>query len=192
MLHARLDRPKNRCFSKFERIFKIFLIKAERQDVPWTIKYKESENYMEYSKRGNRREYFKVVLVRVSADEYVILKGPEEEKFLARMLKDDYNSTRYEKMIQLLAEEVVPEEYRAQFYAVFSMENMLKVFREGEDAIEFSYPRKIGGKMKRVTTRVYPRLRKEGKLEEFMVYVLCHEEGCRCVTGNAEGNKELS
>ncbi len=72
---------------------------------------------MEYSSKENRREYFKVVLVRRGADEYVILKGPEEEKFLAGMLKDDYNSTRYEKMIQLLAEEVVQKEYREKFYA---------------------------------------------------------------------------
>lgn len=147
---------------------------------------------MEYSNKISGNTYFKVVLVRLSSDEYIILKGPKEEKFLAGMLRDDYNSTRYEKMIQLLAEEVVQGEYREQFYAMFSMENMRKVFQNGEEPVEFSYPRKIGGKLKWVTTRVYPRLRQGGKLEEFMVYVLCHEEGCRCGTGNAEGNGELS
>ncbi len=172
--------------------FKIFLIKAERLDVQWTIKYKESGKYMEYSSKENRREYFKVVLVRRGADEYVILKGPEEEKFLAGMLKDDYNSTRYEKMIQLLAEEVVQKEYREKFYAIFSMENMLEAFQEKEEPVEYSYPRKIGEKMEWVTTRVYPRLQQGRKLEEFMVYVVYHEEGCTCVTGNAEGNAGLS
>ena len=130
---------------------------------------------MEYSSKENRREYFKVVLVRRGADEYVILKGPEEEKFLAGMLKDDYNSTRYEKMIQLLAEEVVQKEYREKFYAIFSMENMLEAFQEKEEPVEYSYPRKSGEKM-----------------DEFMVYVVYHEEGCTCVTGNAEGNAGLS
>lgn len=147
---------------------------------------------MEYGNKVCGRTYFKVVLVRLISDEYVILKGPKEEKFLAGMLRDDYNSTRYEKMIQLLAEEVVQEEYREQFYAIFSVENMRRVFGNWEGPVVFSYPRKIGGKLKWVTTRVYPRLRQGGKLEEFMVYVLCHEEGCRCVTGNAEGNGELS
>ncbi len=147
---------------------------------------------MEYSNKEKGREYFKVVLVRVSADEYVILKGPKEEKFLAGMLRDDYNSTRYEKMIRLLAEEVVQETYREQFYAIFSMENMLEAFQDREGPVEFSYIREIGGELEPVTTRVYPRLKQGGKLEEFMVYVQCHEEGCRCGTGNAEGNAELS
>ena len=55
---------------------------------------------MEYKGRPGK-SYFKVVLVRVSAGEYVILKGPEEEKRLARVLQNDYNITKYEKMIQL-------------------------------------------------------------------------------------------
>ena len=84
---------------------------------------------MEYKGRPGK-SYFKVVLVRLSAGEYVILKGPEEEKRLARVLQNDYNITKYEKMIQLLAMEMVQKEYREGFCSIFSIENISKGLRE--------------------------------------------------------------
>ncbi|MCI9176442.1 MAG: hypothetical protein HFH49_16220 [Lachnospiraceae bacterium] len=127
---------------------------------------------MEYNKNQNQNKYFKIVLVRISTDEYIILKGPEEEKLLAGILQDDYNTTRYEKMIQLLADEVVQKEYREEFSSVFSMENMIKEFEEGKTMVEYSYIRDVGNEKKMVNTKVYPRSIKENRLEEFMVYVL--------------------
>ena len=127
---------------------------------------------MEYNKNQNQNKYFKIVLVRISTDEYIILKGPEEEKLLAGILQDDYNTTRYEKMIQLLADEVVQKEYREESSSVFSMENMIKEFEEGKTMVEYSYIRDVGNEKKMVNTKVYPRSIKENRLEEFMVYVL--------------------
>lgn len=130
---------------------------------------------MEYNEKQNQNNYFKVVLVRISTDEYIILKGPQEEKLLAGILRDDYNTTRYDKMIQLLADEVVQQEYREAFLTIFSMGNMLKEFGEGKAMVEYSYIRDVGNERKMVNTRVYPRLKQNNRLEEFMVYV-CHEE----------------
>ena len=127
---------------------------------------------MEYNHKQNQNKYFKIVLVRISTDEYIILKGPEEEKLLAGILQDDYNTTRYEKMIQLLADEVVQKEYREEFSSIFSMENMIKEFEGGKTMVEYSYIRDVGDDKKMVNTKVYPRLKKENRLEEFMVYVL--------------------
>lgn len=141
--------------------------------------------------RTNSKGYYKVVLVKVQAGDYAILKGPEEEKRLAKVLQNDYNSTKYEKMLQLLAEEVVDKEYREKFYAIFSMENILKEFGEGRPVVEFSYRRSLGRQKRMVTTRVYPRMMQGGRMEEFMVYVVCHEEECRCGRENAEENEEL-
>ncbi len=141
--------------------------------------------------RTNSKEYYKVALVKVQADDYVILKGPKEEKRLAKVLQNDYNSTKYEKMLRLLAEEVVDKEYREKFYAVFSMENILKEFGEGRPVLEFSYRRSVGRQKRMVTTRVYPRMMQGGLMEEFMVYVACHEEECRCGRENAEENEKL-
>ena len=141
--------------------------------------------------RTNSKGYYKVVLVKVLAGGYVILKGPEEEKRLAKVLQNDYNSTKYEKMLRLLAEEVVDKEYREKFYAIFSMENILKEFGEGRPVVEFSYRRSLGRQKRMVTTRVYPRMMQGGWMEEFMVYVVCHEEECRCGRENAEENEEL-
>lgn len=146
---------------------------------------------MEYNGRISKKEYFKVVLVRVREGEYVILKGPEEEKRLTKVLRNDYNSTKYEKMLRLLAEEVVQKEYREKFYSIFSMENILKEFGEGRSVVEYSYMRNMGRKQNMVHTRVYPRMMQGGAIEEFMVYVVCHEEGCKCGIENAEGNEEL-
>ncbi|MCI8682447.1 MAG: hypothetical protein HFH50_05560 [Lachnospiraceae bacterium] len=127
---------------------------------------------MEYNEIQKKNHYFKVVLVRISTDEYIILKGPQEEKLLAEILQDDYNSTRYEKMLQLLADEVVQKEYRETFFKVFSMENMIKQFEEGKTMVEYSYIRDVGSEKKMVNTRVYPRLKQNNKLEELMIYVL--------------------
>lgn len=127
---------------------------------------------MEYNEIQKKNHYFKVVLVRISTDEYIILKGPQEEKLLAEILQDDYNSTRYEKMLQLLADEVVQKEYRETFFKVFSMENMIKQFEEGKTMVEYSYIRNVGSEKKMVNTRVYPRLKQNNKLEELMIYVL--------------------
>ena len=127
---------------------------------------------MEYNEIQKKNHYFKVVLVRISTDEYIILKGPQEEKLLAEILQDDYNSTRYEKMLQLLADEGVQKDYRETFFKVFSMENMIKQFEEGKTMVEYSYIRNVGSEKKMVNTRVYPRLKQNNKLEELMIYVL--------------------
>lgn len=127
---------------------------------------------MEYNSKLEQNKYYKVVLVRIETDEYIILKGPEEEKVLAGILQDDYNSTRYEKMIRLLAEEVVKKEYRKMFSSIFSMENIQKEFGEGKNVIEYSYVRNVGDGDKMVKAKVYPRIKQGDRLEEFMVYVL--------------------
>lgn len=126
---------------------------------------------MGYNTGQSGEEYFKVVVVKIPSDEYGIIKGPKEEKCLADILQDDHNSTRYEKMIQLLAAEMVEEEYQKEFCLIFSMENIKREFQKGKTVIEYSYMRNIEGERKMVNTRVYPRARKGEELEEFMVYV---------------------
>lgn len=126
---------------------------------------------MEYEEKNKKSEYFKIVLVRIEADEYNILKGPEEERRLVRALLDDYNSTRYEKIIQLLSMEMVQKEYRDSFCSIFSIENIRKEFQNGKNKIECSYTRNINGELREVVTRVYPRAGQGMELEEFMVYV---------------------
>ena len=148
-----------------------------------TDKIEESLLMMEYNSKQEQNKYYKVVLVRIETDEYIILKGPEEEKLLAGILQDDYNSTMYEKMIQLLAEEVVMKEYRKMFSSIFSMENIQKEFEEGKNVIEYSYVRNVGDENSVVNTKVYPRSKQGDSLKEFMVYVLL-EPGTQ-----AEGNK---
>ena len=142
---------------------------------------------MEYKGRPGK-SYFKVVLVRVSAGEYVILKGPEEEKRLARVLQNDYNITKYEKMIQLLAMEMVQKEYREGFCSIFSIENISKGLKGG-GVVQYTYKRKVCDTWETVHTKIYPRAWQGDELEEFVVYVICHKEECRCGKENVNGRR---
>lgn len=126
---------------------------------------------MEYNEENGKKEYFKIVLVKIRADEYNIIKGPEEERRLVRVLQDDYNSTRYEKIIQLLSMEVIQKEYKDSFCSIFSIENIRREFQSGKSMMECSYIRNIDGELRRVNTRIYPRAKQGAELEEFMVYV---------------------
>lgn len=144
---------------------------------------------MEYSRRAGK-SYFKVVLVKVKADEYIVLKGPEEERRLARVLQDDYNITRYEKMIQLLAVEMVQEEYRKGFCSIFSMENILREFQGGGGVVKYAYKRKVCDSWEMVQTELYPRAWQGDELEEFVAYVICHKEECRCGKESVKGNND--
>lgn len=120
---------------------------------------------------GEEKTYFKVVLIRVHTGDYCIIKGPEEEKRLAEILQNDYNSTKYEKMIQLLGAEVVQREHQKEFRSRFSAESVLKEFEKGKSVIEYSYMRIIDGVQRAVSARIYPRTGQGEKTEEFMVYV---------------------
>lgn len=124
---------------------------------------------------GEQKTYFKVVLIRVHTGEYCIIKGPEEEKYLAEILQNDYNSMRYDKMIQLLGAEVVQREYQKEFLDRFSVASVLKEFQEGKSVLEYSYIRIIDGEQRAVSTRIYPRAGQGEKMEEFMVYVTVEE-----------------
>lgn len=126
---------------------------------------------MEYNDKNRKKEYFKIVLVRIRTDEYNILKGPEEERRLVRVLEDDYNSTRYEKIIQLLAREMVQKEYENIFCSMFSIENIRKELQDENSRMECSYIRTINGEQCRVDTGIYPRIGQGEGLEEFMIYV---------------------
>ncbi|MCI8484069.1 MAG: hypothetical protein HFH41_06985 [Lachnospiraceae bacterium] len=126
---------------------------------------------MEYNAGKGEVRYFKVIVVKIPSDEYGVIKGPEEEKCLAGILQSDHNSTRYEKMIQLLAAEMVQKEYQKEFRFVFSLENIKREFQKGKSVIEYSYMRNIEGELKMADTRVYPRAKNGEELEEFMVYV---------------------
>lgn len=104
-------------------------------------------------------------------DEYKMLKGPEEEQILTRVLQDDYHSTKYEKMLQLLAWELVEREYREDFCSIFSLENICKEFQSGKAFIKYSYLRSIKEEKQMVHTRMYPRTIQGEELKEFMIYV---------------------
>ncbi len=118
---------------------------------------------MRVEKKQIEKEYYKIVLVNIQMDEYKILKGPEEEQILTRVLQDDYHSTKYEKMLQLLAWELVEKEYREDFCSIFSLKNICKEFQNGKAFIKYSYLRNIKEEKQMVHTRVYPRTIQQDK-----------------------------
>lgn len=118
------------------------------------------------------KEYIKITLVSLSPDKCSILKGPEEEKRLAEILRDDYCISRYEKMLQLVIKEKVAEDYQDFCFQMFSLEALQEAFENGTDKVTGSYLRNVQGKMQKVSAAIYPRkLGNKGKLEEFMLYV---------------------
>lgn len=120
--------------------------------------------------------YYKVILVKVRTGDYCVIKGPEEEKQLADILQNDYNSTKYYKIIQLLGAEVVQKEFQKEFQLIFSMEHILEEFRNGKTVLEYVYSRNVDGCWKEVSTRVYPRTGQGEQIEEFMIYVTVRTE----------------
>ncbi len=127
---------------------------------------------MDYKVRFQEKEYYKVTLVSLNPDRCRILKGPEEEKRLVEVLLDDYQISRYEKMIQLVVREVVEESYWSDFYHIFSLKHLQEEFQKGTANISYSYLRRIDENMQMVTASVYPRkFGSQGQLEEFMMYV---------------------
>lgn len=125
---------------------------------------------MTFEKDGYR-QYFKVVHVNLKSNECELLKGPEEEKRLLKILWDDYNSTRYDKWVQLVAREMVRDDYVDVFLKMFSAENIRKEFQSGKEILESRYVRKVDGIHKEVKVKVYPGYDLENNLEEFMIYV---------------------
>lgn len=132
---------------------------------------------MEYQEKQGLPECFKIMLVSLKPDGCRVLKGPREEIRLAEILRDDYHSSRYEKMIQLVVREMVEESEQEVISHLFSLEYLQKILGSGEEKMVCSYHRKVEGIMQPVSAEIYPRrFGKKGELEEFMVYVYQRNE----------------
>lgn len=118
------------------------------------------------------KDYFKITLVSLTPDKCKILKGPEEEKRLVEILRDDYSISRYEKMLQLVIKEKVADADQEFCFQLFSLDSLQKAFEKGQDKVSGSYLRNIKGEMQKVFVSIYPRkFGKQRKLEEFMLYI---------------------
>lgn len=132
---------------------------------------------MKYRETYRQPEYFKIMLVCMEPDGCRVLKGPAEERRLAEILRDDFNVSRYEKMLQLVVREMVEESVRENILRIFSTSNLMEEFQSGKTEVSSFYQRKVDGKMKNVRTAVFPRkFDSRGQLEEFMVYVSVEEK----------------
>ncbi len=118
------------------------------------------------------KEYYKIMMVSLVPDKCNLLKGSEEEKRLAEILKDDYSISRYEKMLQLVIKEKVAHEDQDFCFRLFSLDFLKEAFEHGKDKVTGSYLRDIQGTMQKVFVSIYPRkLTRQMGLEEFMIYV---------------------
>lgn len=70
------------------------------------------------------KEYYKITLVGLNPDRCVILKGPKEEKMLVEVLRDDYQISRYEKMLQLVIKEKVEQSCQEACFQALSLGNL--------------------------------------------------------------------
>lgn len=124
-----------------------------------------------------KKEYYKITSVGLLPDKCNILKGSEEEKRLAAILRDDYHISRYEKMLQLVVKEEVAKKDQESCFEVFSLQYLREAFRQGKDQVTCSYQRNVDGEWRKVSAAIYPRkLNQHGELEEFMIYVSRDEQ----------------
>ena len=127
---------------------------------------------MDYQEKSGMAEYYKIMLVSLNPDACRVLKGPEPEKKLAEILRDDYHSSRYEKMTQLVIREMVAESEQESISDLLSLEHLQEELGSGVTKVTCSYMRKIDGVMQQVSTAVFPRrFGQQGELVEFMIYV---------------------
>lgn len=115
--------------------------------------------------------YYKVIWVDLDDNDCDLLKGPEDELKLLEMLRDDYNSSRYDKWVRLISREKVKEEDVQFFVSAFCSANIRRQFREGKEMLEYFYVRKVGAEDARVRARVYV---KEGPMDnpmEVLIYI---------------------
>ncbi len=127
---------------------------------------------MEYQEKQGTAECFKIMLVSLKPDACKVLKGPREEIRLAEILRDDYHTSRYEKMVQLVVREMVEESEQERVSQLFSIEHLQKILGSGEAKMACSYQRKVEGIMQPVSAEIFPRrFGERGELEEFIVYV---------------------
>ncbi len=132
---------------------------------------------MEYQKKQGMPECFKIMLVSLKPDGCKVLKGPKEEIRLAEILRDDYHTSRYEKMVQLVVREMVEESEQESVSQLLSLEHLQKILGSGKEKMVCSYRRKVEGVMQPVSAEIFPRrFGKRGELEEFMVYVYQRNE----------------
>lgn len=127
---------------------------------------------MKFQGNGGVPGYFKIMRVSLEPDSCRVLKGPQEEKKLAEILRDDFHSSRYEKMLQLVVREMVEESEQENISRLLSLEHLQEEFGSGGTEVTCSYQRKIDGRMQPVVAEVFPRkFGKQGELVEFMLYV---------------------
>ena len=132
---------------------------------------------MEYQKKQGMPECFKIMLVSLKPDGCKVLKGPKEEIRLAEILRDDYHTSRYEKMVQLVVREMVEESEQERVSQLLSLEHLQKILGSGKEKMVCSYRRKVEWVMQPVSAEIFPRrFGKRGELEEFMVYVYQRNE----------------
>lgn len=116
-------------------------------------------------------KYYKVIWVDLDDNDCDLLKGPEDELKLLEMLRDDYNSSRYDKWVKLIAKEKVKKEDAEFFVAAFCSENIRRQFQSGKKMLEYFYVRKVGTEEARVRARIYV---KEGSMDnpmEVLIYI---------------------
>lgn len=127
---------------------------------------------MKFQENSEVPGYFKIMRVSLEPDSCRVLKGPQEEKKLAEFLRDDFHSSRYEKMLQLVVREMVEESDRESISKLLSLEHLREEFSSGGTEVTCSYQRKINGQMQPVVAEVFPKkFGKQGELVEFMLYV---------------------
>lgn len=88
---------------------------------------------MEYQKKQGMPECFKIMLVSLKPDGCKVLKGPKEEIRLAEILRDDYHTSRYEKMVQLVVREMVEESEQESVSQLLSLEHLQKILGSGKE-----------------------------------------------------------
>lgn len=132
---------------------------------------------MKFQEEQGRPECYKIMLVSLKPDGCRVLKGPMEEIRLAEILRDDYHSSRYEKMLQLVVREMVEESEQKVVLQQLSLEHLREALGNRTEKLECSYQRKIDGIMQPVTAEIFARrFGEQGELEEFMVYVYQRDE----------------
>lgn len=123
---------------------------------------KQKKRAYKYPNKEELEQYYKVILVDFKNNDCKILKGPEDERKLIEILQDDYNCSKYDKWVALIANEKVKKEDADFFRTVFSSKNIKKEFRRGKEYLEYYYFYIVDGEERRARAKI------------------CHKGGFRC------------
>lgn len=119
----------------------------------------------------NLEKYLKVIWVDLKNNDCDLQKGPGDEVKLMQMLRNDYNSSRYDKWVRLITYEKIEKEYIEFCMQAFSSRNIKKEFRKGKKQIECSYVCLIEGEYRKVCARIRRKAGWYHFPDEVMIYI---------------------